>query len=39
MIKTSLIQGVIWIPSTGQLANCLTKRGADRKYLMKLFKK
>ena len=38
MIKTNLIQGVRWIPSTGQVANCLTKRGADRKYLWSFLK-
>ena len=38
MIKTNIIQDVRWIQSTNQLANCLTKRGVDRKSLVELLK-
>ena len=38
MVKTNVIQDVRWIQSTGQLANCLTKQGADRKSLVELLK-
>ena len=38
MIKTNVIQDDTWIQRTGQLANCLTKRGADRESLVELSK-
>ena len=38
MIKTNVIQDTRWIQSTGQLANCLTEPGAERKSLAELLK-
>ena len=38
MVKTNVIQDVRWIQSTGQLANCLTKQGAETKSLVELLK-
>ena len=38
MIKANVVQDVRWIQSSGQLPNCLTKRGADRKSLAELLK-
>ena len=38
IIRTNAIQGVRWIQSTGQLTNCLTKRGADGTSLVELLK-
>ena len=37
-MNKTVIQDIRWIQSTVQLANCLAKRGADRKSLVELLK-